>query len=34
MGFDLRIFSSSAGGGLDGDFLEWLVDERSGRGRR
>jgi len=29
MGFDLRIFSSSAGGGLDGDFLEWLVDERS-----
>jgi hypothetical protein len=28
MGFDLDIFEEAAGGGLEVDYLEWLVDER------
>ena len=29
MGFDLRIFQDFASGGLDPDYIEWLVDEYS-----
>jgi len=29
MGFDLHIFKDSAGDGLEADYVEWLVDERS-----
>ncbi|MHC4799716.1 MAG: hypothetical protein ACYTF1_24035, partial [Planctomycetota bacterium] len=28
MGFDLDIFEEAPGGGLEVDYLEWLVDER------
>ena len=29
MGFELDIFNTAAEGGLDADYLEWLVDEHS-----